>query len=191
MRQCYPPGCLWKVAARTLSCAGLYGWKGRTWVAAGAQNAAVYSQTSKQLASSLFDYAFFLFYLKNQLGFGVLGFWGPSIGARYIDLGQIAGVIAHEDGLAELDDDRQHGIPVTDVEQVKTVASKRSLLEGQEAPSKLVRLVRQCPQATAGLAQCILPGAQWAAAQTTMNALVVLLANFDREPTFQLGHRQH
>ncbi len=78
----------------------------------------------------------------------------PLIGASNIDLGEIARVIAHEHRLAKLDDDRQHRIPVADVEEVQAVAAQRPPLKGQEAQGELFRLIGQCTQATAGLAQC-------------------------------------
>ena len=64
--------------------------------------------------------------------------------------------MAHEHRLARLDDDRQHRIPVADVEQMKAVAAQRAPLEGQEAQCELLGLIRQSSESAACLAQCLL-----------------------------------
>ena len=73
---------------------------------------------------------------------------------------------------------------------MQAVATKRPPLEGQEAPGELFRLIGQWPQATVSLAERILPSGPWSATQTTVNTLVVLLANLNCEPALQFCHRQ-
>ena len=86
---------------------------------------------------------------------------------------------------AELHDRGQQVIPVADIEEAQAIALQFALEKRQEADGKLVRLIWQGAR-NGGHTSCsihgLFPRGQWTASNAFVGAVMVLLANFKRQP---------